>query len=181
VAKWNIDPDHTVGEFNIKHMMVTSVHGQFNKVSGTVDFDPTDPANMSVEIEIDTASVHTGVNRRDNHLRSADFFDVEKYPTMRFKSTSVEVVGLNRCKVIGDLTIHGTTRSVIFDLTYFGPSQFFDDEEDKTYTALGFHAVTSINREDFGLKWNLAINDGGFMVGKHVDIVFNAEADLLDE
>lgn len=181
MAKWNLDPDHTVGEFIVKHMMVTSVHGQFNKVSGAVDFDPADPARMSVEVEIVTAGLYTGVDRRDNHLRSADFFDVENYPGMYFKSTSVEVAGLNHCKVIGNLTIRETTRSVIFDVTYVGPSRFFDDEENKTYTTFGFHASTCINREDFGLKWNVNINDGGFMVGKHVDIVFNAEADLLDE
>lgn len=181
MAKWNIDPDHTVGEFTIKHMMVTPVHGQFNKVSGIIFFDPADPASASVEIEIDMAGIYTGVDRRDNHLRSADFFDVEKYPTMHFKSTLIEVVGLNHCKVNGDLTIHGITQSVMFDVIFNGPSRFFDEEENQMYTTFGFRATTCINREDFGLKWNLGIEDGGFMVGKHVDIVFNAEADLLNE
>jgi polyisoprenoid-binding protein YceI len=181
MAKWNIDPDHAVGEFTIKHMMVTPVHGQFNKVSGTIIFDPTDPASASVEVEIDVAGIYTGVDRRDNHLRSADFFGVEKFPKMFFKSTLIEVAGLNHCKITGDLTIHGIKRSVMFDITFAGPSSFFDDELKETYTTFGFRATTSINREDFDMKWNAPIEDGGFMVGKHVDIVFNAEADLIKE
>lgn len=181
MAKWNIDPDHAVGEFTVKHMMVTPVHGQFNQVTGTIDFDPADPASASVEADIDVTGIYTGVDRRDNHLRSADFFDVEKYPSMHFKSTLIEVVGLNHCKVTGDLAIHGVTRSVMFDVTFAGPSGFFDDELNETYTTFGFRAATSINREDFGMKWNASIENGGFMVGKHIDIVFNAEADLIKE
>jgi polyisoprenoid-binding protein YceI len=181
MAKWNIDPDHAVGEFTIKHMMVTPVHGQFNKVSGAIIFDPADPASASVEVEIDAAGIYTGVDRRDNHLRSADFFNVEQFPKMNFKSTLIEVVGLNHCKVTGDLTVHGIIKSVMFDVTFAGPSRFFDDEENRMYTTFGFRATTCINREDFGLKWNLAIEDSGFMVGKHVDLVLNAEADLINE
>ena len=181
MAKWNIDPDHAVGEFTIKHMMVTPVHGQFNKVSGTIIFNPSDPASASVEVEIDVAGIYTGVDRRDNHLRSADFFGVDKFPKMFFKSTLIEVAGLNHCKVTGNLTIHGIKRSVLFDVTFAGPSSFFDDELKETYTTFGFRATTSINREDFDMKWNVPIEDGGFMVGKHVDIVFNAEADLIKE
>jgi polyisoprenoid-binding protein YceI len=181
MAKWNIDPDHAVGEFTIGHMMVTPVHGQFNKVSGQINFDPIDPGNASVEVEIDVAGIYTGVERRDNHLRSPDFFDVEKFPTMSFKSTLIEVVGLNHCMVTGDLTIHGITKSVVFDVTFAGPSKFFDDELNETYTTFGFRATASINREDFDMKWNAPIEDGGFMVGKHADIVFNAEADLIKE
>jgi polyisoprenoid-binding protein YceI len=148
MAKWNIDPDHAVGEFTIGHMMVTAVHGQFNKVSGQLNFDPADPGNASVEVEIDIAGIYTGVERRDNHLRSPDFFDVEKFPTMSFKSTLIDVVGLNHCKVTGDLTIHGITKSVMFDVTFAGPSKFFDDELNETYTTFGFRATASINRED---------------------------------
>ena len=130
---------------------------------------------------MDVASIYTGVKRRDNHLRSSDFFDVEQFPKMYFKSTGIQVVGLNNFKITGDLTIHGIAQSVMFDVTFTGPSRFFDDEENKMYTAFGFRAITCINREDFGLKWNLDIEDGGFMVGRHVDIIFNAEADLLSE
>jgi polyisoprenoid-binding protein YceI len=181
MAKWNIDPDHAVAEFIAKHMMVTPVHGQLNKVSGTIIFDPESPANASVDVEIDVAGLYTGVDRRDNHLRSPDFFDVEKFPKMYFKSTLIEVDSLNRCKVTGDLTIHGITRSVMFDVTFAGPSRFFDDEQNQMYTTFGFRATTCINREDYGLKWNVAIEDGGFMVSKYVDIIFNAEADLVNE
>lgn len=181
MAKWNIDPDHAVGEFTIKHMMVTPVHGQFNKVSGLINFDPADPSSASVEVEIDVSGIYTGVDRRDNHLRSNDFFDVEKYPVLKFKSTLIEVVGLNHCKVTGDLTIHGITKSATFDVAFAGPSRFFDDEKNEMYTTFGFRAATCINREDFGMKWNMPIEDGGFMVGKYADIVFNAEADLITE
>jgi polyisoprenoid-binding protein YceI len=100
---------------------------------------------------------------------------------MQFKSTLIEVVGLNHCKVTGNLTIHGITKSVMFDVVFAGPSRFFDDDENQMYTTFGFRATTCINREDFGMKWNLPIEDGGFMVGKHTDIVFNAEADLVNE
>ncbi len=162
-------------------MMVTPVHGQFNRVSGMINFDPADPLRTSVEIEVDVAGIYTGVERRDNHLRSADFIDVEKFPKMYFKSTGIDVVGLNHCKVTGDLTLHGITRSVTFDVTFAGPSRFFDDEETKMYTVFGFRATTCINREDFGMKWNVDIENGGFMVGKHVDIIFSAETDLVNE
>jgi polyisoprenoid-binding protein YceI len=181
MARWNIDPDHAAGEFTVKHMMVTPVHGQLSKASGTISFDPSNPTNASVEVEIEVAGICTGVERRDNHLRSADFFDVEQFPKMFFRSTSIEVVALNHCKVTGDLTIHGITRTVMFNVRFIGPSRFFDDEENQMYTTLGFRATTCINREDFGLRWNLPIEDGGFMVGKYVDIVFNAEADLVNE
>ncbi len=178
MAKWKIDPEHASGEFTVRHMMVTPVHGQFNAVSGSVIFDPADPGAASVEVVIETKGIYTGVDRRDNHLRSADFFDVERFPTMRFKSTLIDVVCANTCKVTGDLTIHGITRPVTFHVDFLGPSRFFDDELKETFTTFGFRATASINREDFGMTWNVPIEDGGFMVGKHVDIIFNAEADL---
>jgi len=179
MTKWNIDPDHVSARFSVRHMMVTVVHGLFNKVRGSILFDPAKPDETSVEIEVDTASIYTGVDRRDNHLRSADFLDVEKCPIMSFKSTAAEVVGMNSLKIIGDLTIRGITRSVVFDVTYRGPSYFIDD--DKTFTTYGIDASACIHREDFGMKWNLDIEDGGFMVGKCVDITFSAEIDLEEE
>jgi len=179
MAKWKIDPDHVSAGFSVRHMMVTTVHGLFTKVSGVILFDPTKPASTSVELEVDVASIYTGVDRRDSHLRSADFFDVDKFPTIHFKSTSAEVVGMNFLKVAGDLTIHGITRSLFFDVTYLGPSHFIDD--DKTYTTYGINATTCIQREDFGMIWNLDIEGGGFMVGKHIDITFSAEIDIEEE
>jgi polyisoprenoid-binding protein YceI len=179
MAKWKIDPDHVSVRFSVRHMMVTIVHGLFTRAGGSIHFNPAEPAATTVEVEIDAASVYTGVDRRDNHLRSPDFFDVETFPTIYFKSTSVEVVALNLLKVTGDLTIRGITRSAVFDVTCLGPSRFIDD--DRTYTTYGITASTSIRREDFGMIWNLDIEDGGFMVGKWADITFSAEADLEGE
>jgi polyisoprenoid-binding protein YceI len=180
MARWKIDPDHAVGEFTVYHMMVTPVHGQFNTVRGQVLFDPADPGSASVEVEIDAAGIHTGVERRDNHLKSADFFDVKRFPVISFKSTAIEVVALNNLNITGDLTIHGITLPVAFSTRFLGPSMFHDDELNQTYTTYGFRAAASINREDFGMSWNVEIEDGGFMVGKAVDIVFSAEIDLED-
>ncbi len=178
MARWKIDPDHAVGEFTVHHMMVTPVHGQFNSVTGWVIFDPADPGSASVEVEIQVAGLYTGVERRDNHLKSADFFDVERFPTMSFKSRLIDVVALNDCKVSGDLTIRGVARPVTFDVRFLGPSRFHDDELQETYTTFGFRAITSINREDFGMTWSVGIEDRGVMVSKYVDITFSAEADL---
>lgn len=176
--KWTIDPDHAVAEFTVYHMMVTPVHGQFNAVKGSVEFDPADPCAMSVNVEIDVSGLYTGVERRDNHLKSADFFDVANFPVITFRSTAVHVVALNNIIVTGDLTIHGRTHPVTFGTEFLGPSKFHDDELKQTYTTFGFRAAASIDREDFGITWNVGIEDGGFMVGKTVYIVFNAEIDL---
>lgn len=178
MAKWVIDPDHAVAEFTVYHMMVTPVHGQFNSVKGSVEFDPVDPGSMSVEIEIATAGLYTGVERRDNHLRSTDFFDAANFPAITFKSSAVDIVALNNINITGDLTMHGVTRPVTFRADFLGPSKFYDDELKQTYTTFGFRAATSIDREDFRMTWNVGIEDGGFMVGKTVDVVFNAEIDL---
>lgn len=178
MAKWKIDPDHAVAEFTVHHMMVTPVHGQFNSVNGWITFDPADPGSASVEVDIDVTGLYTGVDRRDNHLRSPDFFDVEKFPRMHFRSRRIDVVALNNCRITGDLTIHGVTLPVTFDVRFLGPSGFYDDELQKNYTTFGFRATATIDREDFGMNWNVGIESGGFMVGKYVDIIFNAEADL---
>ena len=178
MAQWSIDPDHAVGEFTVYHMMVTRVHGQMNSVTGSITFDPSDPGSASVEVEIDAAGIYTGVERRDNHLKSADFLDVEKFPKMRFRSTLIEVVCRNTCKVMGDLTIRDRAIPVTFDVGFLGPSRFFDDDLGRTYTTFGFHATSCIKRQDFGLSWNMAIEDGGFMVGDYVEIAFSAEADM---
>lgn len=179
MAKWRIDPDHAAAEFTAHHMMVTIVHGQFNGVSGTVFFDPAEPSRTAARVEVNAAGVYTGVDRRDAHLRSPDFLDVEKHPLMVFETTKVEVVAANNLKMTGDLTIHGFIRPVVFDVEYAGPSKFID--EDKVYTTFGFHATSTINREDFGMVWNLDIENGGFMVSRHIDITINFEADLDEE
>jgi polyisoprenoid-binding protein YceI len=181
MTTWKIDPQHAVAEFTVDHMMVTPVHGQFNGVSGAIQFDPTRPEEASVTVDVDVSGIYTGVDRRDNHLKSADFFDVERYPSMHFESIAVEAAGLHHCKVSGGLTIHGVTRPATFDVRFAGPSRFYDEDEQRMYTTFGFRATVSINREDFGMVWNVPIEDNGFMVGKHVDVILNAEVDLVED
>jgi polyisoprenoid-binding protein YceI len=179
MAKFVLDPDHTAAEFTIRHMMVTWVSGHFSKVSGTLYFDPLKIAESSVEAEIEVASICTGVEKRDDDLRSPKYFDAEKYPKITFKSSRVEGAGLDHCLAHGDLTIHGVTRSATLDVRYAGPSHFQDD--DRMYTTFGFQATTRVNREDFGMLSNMELEQGGFMVGKHAYLTLNAEADLVEE
>jgi polyisoprenoid-binding protein YceI len=132
-----------------------------------------------VEVELDASGIYTGVEKRDNHLKSADFLNVEQYPTITFKSTKVEPVGLDQAWVHGDLTLRGVTRPVVLDVRWAGPARF--DDEGTIYTTFGFRAETKINREDFGMDWNTELEQGGFMVGKHVYLTLEAEADLVEE
>jgi len=175
MAKWVIDPDHSVAAFVIKHMMVANVRGQFNKISGTIHFDPADLGKSSVKVSIDASDIYTGIQKRDNHLRSPDFFDTATYPHIIFKSTKVEGDGGNKFKVNGDLTIHGITRQVTFDVEYSGPEKSPYGE-----TSMGFTATAMVNREDYGLLWNVALESGGVMIGKDVRILIDIEADLSD-
>jgi polyisoprenoid-binding protein YceI len=148
-------------------------------VKGALSFDPDNLAASSVEAEIDVASISTGVEKRDNDLRSPNYFDAEKYPTIVFKSTGVQVSGLDGCVVQGNLTIKGVTRPAVLDVRFAGPSFFRDD--DRLYTTYGFQAVAMVNREAFGLTRNMEIERGGFMVGKHAYLTINVEADLTEE
>ncbi|MCC6347000.1 MAG: YceI family protein [Nitrospirales bacterium] len=174
MGKWNIDSDHSVAAFAVRHMMIAMVRGQFNKLSGSIYFDPDDAARSSVEVEIEAASITTGILKRDDHLRSPDFFDVEKYPAIVFRSTAVEATGGNRASVTGELTLHGTTRTITFDAEYFGPVKApYGDEISR-----GFSASTRLNREDFGILWNETLEAGGVMVGNEVQIFLDIEADL---
>ncbi len=168
---WTFEPGHTCAEFTVRHMMVTIVRGSFKNLKGTLQFDPADPASASVEVKIDAASFSTGENERDEHLRSADFLDAAKHPTITFKSTRVEVTGYNKCKVLGNLTIRGTTRPVILEVEFFGPV-----DTPFNNTRMGFLATTKINREDFGVSWNSPMPGGGYVVGKDVDITIDVEA-----
>jgi polyisoprenoid-binding protein YceI len=176
MATYNIDPTHTSANFTVRHMMVTNVRGGFDNITGTLQFDAANPAASSVDVTINVASINTGVVDRDNHLRSADFFEVEKYPNISFKSTKVEPAGENRAKVTGDLTIRDVTKSVVLDVEFLGQyaSPFGD-------TRAGFEASTSINREDFGLGWNVALEAGGVLVGKDIKLNIDAEAVLVTE
>jgi polyisoprenoid-binding protein YceI len=173
MSKWVIDPDHSVAAFAVRHMMVTDVHGQFNKISGTIYFDPADIPHSSLEASIDVSGIYTGIHKRDDHLRSPDFFNVEKYPLITFKSTITEITEKNRFKLTGDLTIRGITKQVVLDVSYSGPEKSPYGE-----ISMGFTALTRVNREDYGVMWNMPLESGGVMVGKEVQIILNIEADL---
>jgi polyisoprenoid-binding protein YceI len=179
MSTWMINANHSSAEFAARHMMVSWVVGLFNKVSGTLSFDPLNVAAAAVEVEIDASVIYTGVEQRDNHLRSPDFLDVANYPTIAFKSTRVEPAGLDHAWVHGNLTIRGITQPVVLDVRWAGPSHFND--EGKIYTSFGFRGETRINREDFDMMFNAEMENGGFMVGKHAYLTLNAEVDLVEE
>ncbi len=164
-STWNIDPAHADIIFAAKHMMVTTVRGKFATVSGTLELDPENPTASSGSITIAAASLNTGVERRDGHLRSVDFFDVAKFPEITFVSTAVTPRGGNDYVVTGDLTILGVTRPVALDTEFLGlyPSR-------GGARRAGFHATATINREDWGLSWNVGLETGGWLVGKDVKL-----------
>jgi polyisoprenoid-binding protein YceI len=175
MPQWNFDPAHTSAEFSARHMMVTTVRGTFEKVSGTLDFDPAEPEKASVEVTIDAASITTRVADRDTHLRSPDFLDVANYPTLTFKSTKVELTGGDTAKITGDLTIRGVTRPVVINAEYLG-----QEKNPWGVTVVGFSGTTRINREDWGLTWNVALETGGVLVSKDINIALDVEAALAD-
>jgi polyisoprenoid-binding protein YceI len=179
MAKWQINTNHSSAQFAVRHMMVTWVRGLFTEVTGALSFDPLTVAAASVEVEIKAGSIFTGVEKRDNHLKSDDFLEVEKYPTITYKSTSVEPVALDQARIHGDLTIRGVTRPLVLDTQWSGPAHFND--EGTLYTSFGFRAETLLNREDFGMVWNTEMEHGGVMVGKHVYIRLDVETDLTEE
>ena len=166
---WNIDPAHTVAEFKVRHMMISNVKGHFSKVSGELSLDESNVANSSVQASIETASIETRDDQRDAHLKSADFFDVEKYPLLSFKSDKIKQNG--ELSVEGDLTIHGVTRRVTFDIE--GPTPPTKDPWGNTRIAIS--GSTKINRKDFGLTWNAALETGGILVGDEVTINLDVE------
>lgn len=170
-ATWNIDPDHSSIGFKIRHLMVSNVKGHFDKYSGVVDIDDKDITKSKAEVSIDTASINTNVQKRDDHLRSADFFDVATYPTMKFVLKKVAVTGKDKLKVTGDLTLHGITREVILDVE--GPTPEIKDPWGNIRR--GAVATTKINRKDFGVVWNKALEAGGVVVGDEVNITLEVE------
>ena len=176
MAVWKFDPAHTTISFSARHMMVTTVRGNFAPPSGTLVFDQANPAASSVEAEIDTTTLVSGVTDRDNHLRSADFLDTANFPTITFKSTKVEVTGDDSANISGDLTIRGVTHPVVLKTEFLGVvnSPFGDKRA-------GFTASTKINREDYGLNWNVAIEAGGVLVGKEIKIELDVEAIYVAE
>lgn len=167
---WKIDGSHTRAGFSVRHMMIANVHGQFETVTGMVDFNEADPARSSVDVQIDVASLNTRDEKRDAHLRSADFFDVEQHPTLTFKSRRVEKLGDNHGRIIGDLTIKGITKEVALDVEYLGQAK-----APWGSTSAGFTARAKVNRKDWGLNWNVALEAGGVLVGDTVNIDIEAE------
>ncbi|MGZ3691067.1 MAG: YceI family protein, partial [Pseudobdellovibrio sp.] len=161
---YQIDPSHSTAAFSIKHMMIAKVHGGFEKMSGKLNYDPQNPTKSSIEVAIEAASINTRETQRDAHLKSADFFDVEKYPQITFKSKQVEVAG-EQLKVVGDLTIHGVTKQVTLDMET--PSEEVKDPWGNT--KMGVSGTTKIKRKDFGLTWNAALEAGGVLVGDDVN------------
>jgi polyisoprenoid-binding protein YceI len=171
MAEWVINLNHSSAVFTARHMMVSWVWGQFSKITGRLDFDPKKVAGASVTAEIDATSLYTGVERRDLHLKSPD-------QAITFQSSRVEPDGLDRALVHGDLTIRGVTRPVILDACWSGPAHF--EDEGKIYTSFGFQGKTAINRDDFGVSFNLEMEHGGWMVSRLVHIILNLEVDLAE-
>jgi polyisoprenoid-binding protein YceI len=170
-STWNIDPAHSVAEFKVKHMMISNVKGQFSGVSGTLNLHEGDVTNSEIEAIIDVATISTRDDQRDAHLKSADFFDVEKFPTLTFKSTRVIRKSDDELAVEGELTIHGVTRHVEFAVE--GPSAAGKDPWGNT--RIGISATTKIKRKDFGLTWNAALETGGILVGDDVTITLDVQ------
>jgi len=175
MTKWIIDPDHSGAAFSVRHMMIANVRGQFCKVEGTVYFDPLNITGASIELSIDASSIFTGIQKRDDHLKSADFFDVDKYPTISFISTRVHSVNGNKAQVSGDLTIHGITRQITVSVEFSGPvNDPFGDG-----SSMGFAVSAIINREDYGIMWNQPMANNGIMVSREVQLFIDLEADLV--
>ncbi|MDY7233021.1 YceI family protein [Hyalangium rubrum] len=170
-AAWEIDPAHSGAQFSVKHMMVSNVKGEFGKLAGTFNIDEKDITKSTVDVTIDATTINTRNEQRDNHLRSPDFFDVKNHPNITFKSTKVEKGADGKLKVTGNLTLHGVTKPVVLDVEGPTPevkSPFGD-------TRIGASATTTLNRKDFGLNWNKAIETGGVVVGDEVRVSIDLE------
>ncbi len=168
---WNIDSVHSSAQFKVKHMMISNVKGEFTTITGTLKYDAENVSNSYVEASIDAKTISTRDPQRDAHLKSADFFDVEKYPALSFKSNRVSKKADGELSVAGDLTIHGVTKNVVFEVE--GPSAPTKDPWGNT--RVGLSATTRINRKDFGLTWNAALETGGILVGEEVSITLDVQ------
>jgi polyisoprenoid-binding protein YceI len=168
---WELDPAHSGVEFSVRHMMVSTVKGRFEKIKGTVELDDKDVTKSTVEVTIDLASVNTNEPKRDTHLKSPDFFDVAKFPTATFKSTKIQKAGKNKLKVTGDLNLHGVTKPVVLEVE--GPTDAFKTPFGTTVR--GVHATGKIDRKDFEIGWNKVLDNGGVVVGNEVSLELNAE------
>ncbi|HEU4649511.1 MAG TPA: YceI family protein [Gemmatimonadales bacterium] len=171
VSAWQIDPSHSNAHFSVRHMMVTNVRGEFSQLSGSLRLDASDITKSHVEATIQADSINTRDAQRDAHLKSADFFDVEKYPTIEFRSTRITRKGPGELAVAGDLTIHGVTRPVVLAVE----AEDVELKDPFGNVKRGATATTTINRKDFGLTWNVALEAGGFIVGDEVKITLDVE------
>lgn len=167
---WTIDPSHTRVVFSARHMMISNVHGRFEAVNGVVEFDEQNPAQSALDVQIDAASINTGDAKRDGHLKSPDFLNADSFPKLTFKGTKMEVLGEDRGRITGDLTIRDVTRPVTMDVEFNGLAK-----SPWGTTSAGFTAKTKINRKDWGLNWNVALETGGFLVSDNINIDIEAE------
>ena len=170
-STWDIDPAHTKAQFAVRHLMVSTVRGSFLKVSGTIQLDEQDFTKSTIQTALDANSLDTGVEKRDQHLKSPDFFDVAKYPTLTFTSKKIHKVGDGHYDVTGDLTMHGVTKEVMLKVE--GQPKPFRDPNGMM--RIGGLATTKINRKDFGLTWNQALETGGVLIGDDVTITIDVE------
>jgi len=170
-AAWRIDPNHSAAYFSVRHLMISKVRGEFGGVNGTVRYDPKHPMAASVEATIDCSTLNTGVAKRDSQMKGPDFFDIARYPTMKFSSRRVQTAGPGKLKITGDLTINATTRPVV--LAVDGPSQAVKDAQGRE--KIGLSAEVKINRKDFGITWNEVLETGGFAVADEVSITLDIE------
>lgn len=168
---WTIDPAHSSAQFSVRHMMVSTVRGEFTRLSGTVELDEKDVTRSSVEATIDATTIDTRNERRDGHLKSADFFDVANHPTITFKSAKVDKASDGRLKVTGDLTIRGVTRPVVLDVEALSPVV----RDPQGNLRSGTSATTRINRKDFGVSWSANLDGGGLVVSDDVNITIDIE------
>jgi polyisoprenoid-binding protein YceI len=167
---WKIDSAHSEINFTVRHMMISNVRGRFEKFSGLVEFDEKNPANSTVDVEIEAASINTREPQRDAHLRSPDFLNADTYPMLHFKSKRIEVSDAHHAHVVGDMTIRDITREVTLDVEYAGQSK-----SPWGTTNAGFSASTRINRKDWNLTWNVALETGGLLVGDEIKIDLEME------
>jgi polyisoprenoid-binding protein YceI len=170
-STWQVDPVHSTAQFKVKHLMISNVKGEFTSIKGALQLDSSDASKSSLEVTIDANSINTREPQRDAHLKSADFLEVEKFPSITFKSSKVSKEESGEYAVVGDLTIHGVTRKVTLDVE--APSA--PQKDPWGGTRIGVEATTKINRKDFGLVWNATLETGGFMVGEEVTIALDVE------
>lgn len=183
MSTWTLEPGHTEAEFRARHMMVTWVRGLFKDIHGSMEFDYQHPLSTTFEGEIDVTRIWTGEAERDEHLRTADFFDIESHPTMSFSGRISERIGDSHYKALADLTLRGVTREVPLDVAYLGQweTPFWQDGENRgTMRRIGFEATTSINRHDFGVSWQDELPGGGVVVSNEIGVTLDIEA-IIDE